>query len=620
MDNLKNWRTYVMILVDVVLVNVAYRTSYYFRFLNYIPYFDYMDYRNSMFAITAIYILCFCAFRLYSSVWEYASIDEFLLVVGGCVAGDAASVIYGEIVNMQLPFSINILAGIMTILLVCGFRMCFRIYERVLVFFEGSKKSSRVMIVGAGAAGILVVKEMNTNRKSKYKPVAFIDDDRSKIGKNIAGVRVFGNRHQIGIVAKNKDIDIILIAIPSIDNENRKQIIDLCKETGCKVQIMPGVLNVLDDNVSLNSMRDVGVEDLLGRDAIKLDMNGISDYIRGKTILVTGGGGSIGSELCRQIAKFRPQALAILDIYENNAYDIQNELQYKFPELNLKVYIASVRDKNRLDNIFGELKPDVVFHAAAHKHVPLMEENPAEAIKNNIFGTLNTAKCADEFGVKRFVMISTDKAVNPTNVMGATKRVCEMIIQAMDKNSETEFVAVRFGNVLGSNGSVVPLFKKEIAAGGPVTVTDRRITRFFMTIPEAAQLVLQAGAYARGGEIFVLDMGHPVKIYDLACDLIRLSGFEPGRDIKIKITGLRPGEKLYEEVLMDEEGLQKTGHNKIFVARPTFDDIDFLGRKIGEFKRAVDGDDADEIRRRLKELVPTYNIPSYEETEAAENN
>lgn len=615
MESFKNWRTYIFMLVDAMLVIISYRASYYFRFLTYIPYSDFMNYRRSIIPIVLIYLVCFHFFKFYNNLWAYAGIDEFILLVGGCIAANLLSIAYGIISGHVLPFGIDLLAGIFCILLTGGFRMSFRVYLRTSALFEkvSSKDIRRVMVIGAGAAGILAVKEMRLYREMKYNPVAFIDDNKNKIRTTIAGIKVLGNRNQIGLVAKNKNIDVILIAIPSISNEDKEAITEICKKTGCKVKIIPGIYEIIDDKVSLSQIRDVDAKALLGRESVKLDMKEISAYVEGKKILVTGGGGSIGSELCRQIARFNPKELAVLDIYENNAYDIQNELKYKFPGLKLRAIIASVRDKKRLEDIFEEFRPDVVFHAAAHKHVPLMEDNPTEAIKNNIFGTLNVSECADKYRVKRFVMISTDKAVNPTNVMGATKRACEMIIQAMDKKSKTEFVAVRFGNVLGSNGSVIPLFKKQIANGGPVTVTHKNITRFFMTIPEAAQLVLQAGAFAKGGEIFVLDMGKPVRIYDLACELIKLSGFEPNKDIKIQITGLRPGEKLYEEVLMDEEGLTKTGHDKIFIGKPTFNDIDFLRKKFERLKTAIDDNDKEEIRQTLKEIVPTYNRSVQEE-------
>ena len=447
---------------------------------------------------------------------------------------------------------------------------------------------------------------MKNNKSSEYIPIALIDDNKYKVGKTILGIKVEGTRKDIVKVCKEKEIENIIFAAPSMNEDDKKEILDICKKTDCKVQMIPSIYSVIDGKVSLSQIKDVEIEDLLGRDPIELEMKGISRYIKDKTVLVTGGGGSIGSELCRQISKFNPHRLIIFDIYENNAYDIQNELKYKYPNLNLLVLIGSVRDKKRLEQVFNTYNPNIVFLAAAHKHVPLMEDSPMEAIKNNVFGTFNVVQCADKYNSERFVLISTDKAVNPTNVMGATKRICEMIIQSYDKISKTKFVAVRFGNVLGSNGSVIPLFKKQILRGGPVTVTDKNIIRYFMTIPEASQLVLQAGAFSNGGEIFVLDMGEPVKIYDLAYDLIKLSGYEPNKDIKIEITGLRPGEKLYEELLMSEEGLINTKHKKIFIGQPTFTDINILKEKLEDLRSIIEKDDIDELISKIEEIVPTY--------------
>ena len=474
------------------------------------------------------------------------------------------------------------------------------------------------MIVGAGSAGTMIINEMMARRELKYNPIVLIDDDKSKLGKRISGVKIEGNRYDIPYIVGEQEIDLIVIAIPSIDSKNKSEIIEICKNTNCKLQIIPGMYEILSGDATVSRIKDVDLEDLLGRDPIQLDNKGIEDYIKGRTILVTGAGGSIGSELCRQISMFQPKKLVLFDIYENNVYDIQNELREDFPDMDLSVLIGSIRDRDRLHEVFTKYKIDVVFHAAAHKHVPLMEDSPKEAVKNNVFGTLNLALEASAAGVSRFVMISTDKAVNPTNIMGATKRLCEMIVQAMDKQSKTEFVAVRFGNVLGSNGSVIPLFKRQIAHGGPVTVTHKKIIRYFMLIPEAAQLVLQAGAFAKGGEIFVLDMGKPVKIYDLACDLIRLSGLEPNKDIKIVFSGLRPGEKLYEELLMSEEGLQDTVHNKIYVGKPTFEDMDKLTIKLEQLRKLLELNDIDEIKHVMQMIVPTYHYKNVDEV-AAEN-
>jgi FlaA1/EpsC-like NDP-sugar epimerase len=605
---IKHWRIPILVLIDAMLINLAYMLALYYRFSFNIPKIYVNNYESDIFYITAIYLTSFFVFGIYKSLWIYAGTDEFLLAIASCISGMVASLGFSYVAKVQLPVSVQILSGIFSIFFICGFRISFRIYRRILIILGKIEKKElkRVMVIGAGSAGALVIKEMKFNKQMKYNPVAVIDDSPYKKGTVLHGVKVLGDRNKIEQIVKEKNIDIILFSIPTLDAENKKQILDICKRTGCKIKIVPGVYEMINRKQLLGEIRDVDVEDLLGRDTIELEVEGISQYLENRTVLVTGGGGSIGSELCRQITRFKPRQLIILDIYENNVYDLQNELKYKYPNLDLKVVIASVRDRKRLENIFKELKPEVVFHAAAHKHVPLMENNPSEAVKNNVFGTLNLSECADKFGVKRFVMISTDKAVNPTNIMGATKRMCEMIIQAMNKISQTEFVAVRFGNVLGSNGSVIPLFKKQIEHGGPITLTHKEITRFFMTIPEAAQLVLQAGAYANGGEIFVLDMGKPVKIYDLAHDLISLSGLEPEKDIKIEITGLRPGEKLYEELLMDEEGLGMTGHDKIFVGRPTVEDIEKLRKKLDELRFTLEKDSKEDIFYKVEEIVPTY--------------
>ncbi|MFD3155941.1 polysaccharide biosynthesis protein [Haloimpatiens sp. FM7330] len=621
MKDLGKWKRPILILIDAVLINLSYILALYFRYDYRIFRHFSTNYKKIAIIVTLIYLISFYFFKLYESIWSYASIDEFMLGIGGCLVGSLITIAFLRISSYGFAYGVSILACAFTIFFVIGFRVSFRIYDRFTCILDNTtnkKHLKRALIVGAGSAASMVIREMKNNRNSEYIPVALIDDDDYKLKKNVLGVKVIGNRRAITRIAKEESIDTIIVAIPSIKEEDRKEILNICKETGCKVQIIPGIYEIINGKVSLNQIRDVNIEDLLGRKPIKLDMKGISKYIKNKCVLVTGGGGSIGSELCRQIAKFNPRTLIIVDIYENNAYDIQNELKYKYPNLDLKVLIASVRDKKRLKSIFNKYLPQIIFHAAAHKHVPLMEYSPMEAIKNNVFGTYNVAECADEFNVERFVLISTDKAVNPTNIMGATKRMCEMIIQSMDKISKTQFVAVRFGNVLGSNGSVIPLFKKQMAHGGPVTVTHKNITRFFMTIPEASQLVLQAGAFAKGGEIFVLDMGQPVKIYDLACDLIRLSGFEPNKDMKIKITGLRPGEKLYEELLMNEEGLTNTEHEKIFIGKPTFSDINELREKMMQLKDVIDEDDIEKLILKVEEVVPTYH--RNEEDEVAVTN
>jgi len=614
MKELGMWKKPVLMVIDGVLINLAYILAFYFRY-NYSTFRFYSaNYKKVAITVTIIYLACFYGFKLYESLWNYASIDEFMLVIGGCLIGNLITMGFVHAFGYGFAYGVSILACAFSIIFIVGFRISFRLYDRFTGAILSSNNDSRkrVMIIGAGAVAARVIKEMKRNNKSNCIPVALIDDEEHKKGKNILGIKVLGNRQDIIRIVREKAIEIILVAIPSMEDDNKKQIFDICKQTNCKIEIIPGINEIINGQVSLNQIRQVDIEDLLGRKAVELDMEGISGYIHNKTILVTGGGGSIGSELCRQISKFEPKQLIILDIYENNAYDLQNELRYMYPKLNLKVLIASVRDKNRLESIFIKYLPNIVFHAAAHKHVPLMEESPEEAIKNNVFGTYNVADCAHKYKVERFVMISTDKAVNPTNIMGATKRICEMIIQSMDKISETRFVAVRFGNVLGSNGSVIPLFKKQIAHGGPVTLTHKDITRFFMTIPEASQLVLQAGAFAEGGEIFVLDMGKPVKIYDLAWDLIKLSGFEPNKDIKIEITGLRPGEKLYEELLMSEEGLTNTKHKKIFIGRTTFQDFDSLKIKLGELKIIAEEENTDVLIRKVQEIVPTYQRTAHD--------
>ena len=451
----------------------------------------------------------------------------------------------------------------------------------------------------------MIIKELKSSRYLNQRVVCVIDDNPSKKGKYIHGIRIIGGRDMIQQAAKKYDAEEIILAIPSASTKDTRDILRICNLTECKLKILPGMYQLINDEVGVSNLREVSIEDLLGRDTINIDLESVGQYVSNKRILVTGGGGSIGSELCRQIASHQPKQLIIVDIYENNAYEIQQELIRKYPQLNLVVLIASVRNTERIDAIFEKYRPNIVYHAAAHKHVPLMEVSPNEAIKNNVFGTYRTAQAADKYGAEKFVLISTDKAVNPTNVMGASKRMCEMVIQMMNRQSKTNFVAVRFGNVLGSNGSVIPLFKKQIAEGGPVTVTDPNIIRYFMTIPEAVSLVLQAGAYARGGEIFVLDMGEPVKIVDLATNLIKLSGYKPGEDIEIKFTGLRPGEKMYEELLMSEEGLKKTANKMIYIGKPIEFDDDVFKKQLDKiYKDAYD--ETDNIREDIKEIVPTY--------------
>lgn len=591
---------------DVIFVNVAIFAGYFVRFSWNIPEVYLNIYYKSFIPISLIMVICFWFFRLYKSVWRYASVTELLYVIFAVTLGTLASLLYGILIGERLPISVYCIMWALSMLASGGIRLLFRVVATIdIVPSHIMAKVKKVIVIGAGDAGAMVVKEMKKHPEIGYDPVALIDDDKSKLGGLINGTPILGTRDDIETIVRNREIDEILIALPSINNREKRDIIKKCNSTGVKLKTLPGVYELIDEKVSMNQIRDVEIEDLLGRDPIELNMSGIADYLSEKVVLITGGGGSIGSELCRQIVKFNPKKLIILDIYENGAYDLQMELNFKYPEVDKEVVIASVRDKKRLEEVFEHFKPEVVFHAAAHKHVPLMEANPKEAIKNNVLGTLNVAKTSDEFNVARFVLISTDKAVNPTNIMGATKRLCEMIIQSINKESKTEFVAVRFGNVLGSNGSVIPLFKKQIKEGGPISVTHPEINRYFMTIPEAAQLVIQAGSMAKGGEIFVLDMGSPVKIVDLANDLIRLSGLEPGKDIKIKFTGLRPGEKLYEELLMDEEGITNTNHKKIFIGKPGNYDYGDICRKINKLESVLE-DDENKMFDLMADIVTTY--------------
>ena len=604
---------FLMSLDTLIIVN-SYILAFIIRFN-----FDFiMDERNGLIlflpVIVIIYLMMLSIFKMYKSIWTIVGIDEVAFGLIACLIATGIILITSTIISSiyYIDHITVLLAGLFIMIFTIGIRVSFRIYRRMIshgrVLLNSSNISNleKILIIGAGSCGQLIIEEVRKQNPIKQKVIGVIDDNPSKIGTYLRGIKILGNRNKIIEISEEKNVDLILIAMPSVDGKVKKEIIEICQSTRAKVKIIPGMYELIGGKVSLNRMRDIDLRDLLGREEVILDKQGIKDYIENKVVMVTGGGGSIGSELCRQIAKFSPKLLLILDIYENNAYELENEIISNFKNLKEKVLIASVREEKRLENIFNEYKPQVIFHAAAHKHVPLMERNPEEAIKNNVIGTLNVAECAHKYGAERFVLISTDKAVNPTNVMGASKRMCEMIIQAIDKNSNTEFVAVRFGNVLGSNGSVIPLFKKQIAKGGPVTLTHKKITRYFMLIPEAAQLVLQAGAYAKGGEIFVLDMGNPVLIYDLAKDLIKLSGFEPEVDIKIEITGLRPGEKLYEELLMDEEGLRKTSHEKIFIAKPGEYDFEMLKLGVNALKKIADLGDVETLKTALQFIVKTY--------------
>ncbi len=554
-------------------------------------------------------LIVFYIMRLYSSLWAFAGETELQNIVVACVLSMLAGAVglqFFKVTSRAVPRSYY--PAYMAVLVVCIFasRFSYRFFRGLKHKQQNKKNLLSVMVIGAGEAANLIIKEIVNSNFSTMVIKCIIDDDKGKWGRYIQGIKVAGGREKIVECADIYDVDEIIVAMPSAPRTEIKEILDICKDTNCKLRSLPGMYQLVNGEVNVSKLRDVELEDLLGREPITVDMDSILGYVQGKVVLVTGGGGSIGSELCRQIANHKPKQLIIVDIYENSVYDIQQELKLKFPDLNLMVLIASVRNTNRMNYIFSKYRPNIVYHAAAHKHVPLMEDSPTEAIKNNVFGTFKTAQAAAMSGVKRFVMISTDKAVNPTNIMGASKRICEMIIQTFDKHYETEFVAVRFGNVLGSNGSVIPLFRKQIAAGGPVTVTHPDIIRYFMTIPEAVSLVLQAGAYAKGGEIFVLDMGEPVKILSLAENLIKLSGYRVGEDIKIEFTGLRPGEKLYEELLMDEEGMKDTANRMIHIGKPIeLDEYEFFAQ-LKELKDESQIESSD-IRPLIQKIVPTYH-------------
>jgi len=560
-------------------------------------------------------VLSFYIFKTYSVLWRFSRISDLLRVfVGMVVALGALFICQMAVYGKAISAPAMLLTFFITFFLTVVFRLCMKDIILRVSSREADEKTSadklegNIMIIGAGCAASMIINELRDNKVNSCKFKCAIDDDPAKKNTYILGIKVYGDRNSIIEAAEKFQIDTILFAIPSCDNKEKGEILNICKETGCELKIVPSIYQMMNSGEKgiSKKIRKVQIEDLLGREPISLDINRIIDYVAGRTVLVTGGGGTIGSELCRQIAEHDPKRLVIFDIYENNAYDIQNELRRKYPELDLVTLIGSVRDSKRLESVFKTYRPDIVYHAAAHKHVPLMEDSPNEAIKNNVFGTLKTAQCADKYGAKKFVLISTDKAVNPTNIMGASKRMCEMIIQSYNKRSETEFVAVRFGNVLGSNGSVIPLFKKQIEAGGPVTVTDPDIIRYFMTIPEAVTLVLQAGASAKGGEIFVLDMGKPVKILTLAENLIRLSGFTPHKDIKIEFIGLRPGEKLYEEMLMAEEGLKETENKLIHIGQPIeFDENEFFAA-LDNLRKSM-YDDSVDMRAIVSDIVPTYH-------------
>ena len=615
-SRLKKSRRLILFLCDFILWNI----SFYFAFAINKASFLLYDYERLFVSTLIVFNICFTVtfllFRMYDKIWRYADIEDFFYAGLASLCANLLFFIVTTFISavspehelMNLGIRIYVLDTLITTFLMFVFGFIYRVNFIIEHKGVSGNLKRRALIVGAGEASVLVLRELSKYADNEFIPICMVDDDREKIGRRISGVRVAGSTYEIPDICKNYEIEVIIFTICQASLDEKRRILDICAKTDLEVKIVPNIYDVLTNNKPVTeSIRRVEVEDLLGRDPIIFETNKYGGYLINQNVLVTGGGGSIGSELCRQIATLHPKNLIILDIYENNAYDIQQELKRKYGDkLNFEVEIASIRDREKLESIFASKNIDVVFHAAAHKHVPLMEKNPEEAVKNNVFGTLNVAELSSKYKVKRFVQISTDKAVNPTNIMGATKRICEMIIQLMNKNSSTEFVAVRFGNVLGSNGSVIPLFKEQIKNGGPVTVTHPDIIRYFMTIPEAVSLVLTAGGIAKGGEIFILDMGEAVKIKDLAENLIRLSGFKPGEDINIEYTGLRPGEKLYEELLLDEEGITKTDSDKIYIGKPIEMDLDKFRGQLEDLRQYAEDNNEDKIESVISSIVPTF--------------
>jgi FlaA1/EpsC-like NDP-sugar epimerase len=566
--------------------------------------------------VTVGKVAVFYYFGLYKILWKYAGIDEVINVFTAVAFGNGLTIIAIYLLQLNVPRSIYVIATFLDFFFIGISRFTPKLFRRItfndIIGYISRKNFKKVMVIGAGEAGGLLIQGLKNNPRFGRLPVCAIDDNEQKLNKKLNGVPIVGNRKSIKHFTDKYKIDEIIIAIPSIKPDELKDIVYECRKTNCELKILPSTNEIHDFKGEINEllvrrMRNISIEDLLGREQVELDLEQISRYIRNKTILVTGGGGSIGAEICRRVSRYGPEKLVIFDISENNLYEIQKDLEYLLPDLNVELLVGTIRDRKRVFNIFDKFRPNIVFHAAAHKHVPLMEFNPGEAVKNNIFGTLNLVQAAGEYGVEKFILISSDKAVNPTNVMGASKRVCEMIIQAYNGRCKTEFAAVRFGNVLGSKGSVVPLFKKQIERGGPVTVTHPDVIRYFMSTSEAVQLVIQAGAMARGGEIFILNMGEPVRIEKLARDLIRLSGLEPDRDIEIIYTGLRPGEKLFEELVLNDENAVKTRHSKIFISRLAGVDYNYLTAKLQELEKYVDYDER-YVKKILKELVPNYRV------------
>ena len=613
-------RAAILGLFDIIGIGMSYFFALLLRFdflYSKIPVEYLKGYLRSMPWMILITVTVFYIFKLYHSIWRLISLAEFKKILEAYLVLIPIYLVMGFLTHLSMPLSYYFMGYLLSFCFTVGIRFSYRLLRSWVnrgKEMEHAKegKEERVMIVGAGAAGQVLIKELHNSPKVRSRVCCAIDDNPYKKGKLLEGVPIVGNRYDIPEMAEKYGIDRIIFAIPAASGKNRKEILNICKGTDCHLQTVPAVYQLVNGEVKVSRLRDVEISDLLGREQIKVNNEEIFAAIQGKVILVTGGGGSIGSELCRQIAHAEPKQLIIFDIYENNAYEIQQELRRKYPELDLIVLIGSVRNRNRITSVMEKYRPHTVFHAAAHKHVPLMEDSPNEAIKNNVMGTYKTATAAAAAGVKKFVLISTDKAVNPTNIMGASKRLCEMVVQMMNRQCPgTDFVAVRFGNVLGSNGSVIPLFKKQIAEGGPVTVTDKNIIRYFMTIPEAVSLVLQASYYAKGGEIFVLDMGEPVRIDDMARNLIRLSGYTPDVDIMVEYTGLRPSEKLYEELLMDEEGLQNTENELIHIGKPIQMDDEWFKDKLKELDKAS-RQETDRMKEIVAEIVPTYHFKRVE--------
>ena len=616
MKLIRKYRAMILYIIDIMIINISYIISAFLLVNNHIEKLQYVQLLyNTVVLSLFVYLVTFNILDVYRNITRFENGIDYIKYIGLSIFSGAIVILIKFLFKAPLMgYKEVVFATILIAVAIVSYRVIIRFLLNEINPIEKERTERKnLLIIGAGEAANEIIKTVKNTMKGYYNIVGLIDDNPNKMNYAISGIKILGTRDDIAEICKQYKVDLIFFSISNIDNKNKKEILNICQETGVKIRVLPSIADIIKNKSLLQNLRDVEIEDLLGREPIILANENIGELIKGKSILVTGGGGSIGSELCRQIAKFNPSRLIIFDIYENNLYNIEMELKQNHYDEKFEIVaiVGSVRDKKRLEQVFKKYNPYLVFHAAAHKHVPLMEVSPLEAIKNNVFGTYNVANYADKYSVKRFILISTDKAVNPTNIMGATKRMCEMIIQAFNQKSKTEFAAVRFGNVLGSNGSVLPLFKKQISAGGPVTVTHKEITRFFMTIPEAVSLVLQAMSYAKGGEIFVLDMGEPVKIYDLAVSLIKLSGLEPNVDIPIEITGLRPGEKLYEELLMSEEGLQTTAHNKIFIGKPSDITYEQMLKKLGKLEEIIQNENisVNKIKDTMKQVVPTYKEP-----------